>query len=64
VDGMTEAEKFAVMRDKFYFFGWAGRGFIDAGDASDIYIAEQAVQRAFHMTGVAEYLEWLDWKTK
>lgn len=57
---MSHAEKLAVVRDKMQFFGWSFDGSIDRGDYSEIHIAEQAVERAFHMTGVAAYLEYLD----
>ena len=55
-------ERLAIVRDKMLFFGWLKHwsGVVDAGDAGEIYCAERAVERAFHRTGVQEYLDYME----
>lgn len=55
MDGMSVE---AICKDIASFHGW--RNFVDSSAEAYIYIAQQAIDREMHMTGVVAYLEYLD----
>ena len=48
-----------IAQDVADFFGWKTYP-IDRGLAAYEYIATQALEREFHSTACAAYLEWID----
>lgn len=51
------AERAAILRDIALFHGWGD--FHDSGADAYSYVAQQAVEREMHMSGVSAYLEYL-----